>query len=333
MTTQTTTAATDQGIKERNSITILKRCMVLVLSCGALGNTRNVRLDNIELRQKKQGKDGAMEVETITAEARQLALQKRLLSTETLSKPLRVLDGAKNYLKGVAIQGHRVFGPGTYLIPNAMVTEVHGRLLIYRADLALAVREFVGLYKAEVEKRRVKLGQLFDEKDYMSPEDAGAQFALDWDYRRFDAPDNLETVDQAIFEATQQKHQAQLAAAYDEVEAGLMQGALTVMRELQVKLEPKADGARKGLRAEALDELKEYLRTLPFRNVTDNDQLLRIMADVQQAAAGIDVEDLKGSKHVRNKLLTVAQTAVQHLDTLLQERGGRTISLGGKIGG
>jgi hypothetical protein len=319
--------------KKVQAMTILRRSVCLQLLCSNLGNTRSVRLDDIELRQRKFDAEAGGEThEVISTDKKALAMQKKLLDTSVLSKPVAVQEAVKNYLRSVATAGHKVFGPGIYLVPSVMVPEVEARLRMYLHDFDEAKSEFTKRYQAAVDDRRAKLKELFNPADYPAPEQAAAAFQIDWNYRSFGAPDNLEHVDKAIAKAAESKYMAQMGQMYDEVEKGLMQAALHVVRELQERLAPKADGTRKALYDTALDDLREFLRTLPFRNMTDNEQLQQALARVTEATAGIEVEDIRGSKHLRAKLGEAAAEAAAKLDALVQETAGRGISLGGAFG-
>jgi hypothetical protein len=328
------TAPQIQTDKKVQALTILKRSVCLQLLCSNLGNTRSVRLDDIELRQKKHGDDdGSGEThEVIGTDKKALAMQKKLLDSSVLSKPVAVQEQVKSYLRSVATAGHKVFGPGIYLVPSVMVPEVDARLGMYMRDFDAAKAEFVKKYEAAVEDRKAKLKELFNPADYPPAEQAAAAFQIDWNYRSFGAPDNLEHVDKAIARAAEAKYMTQMGQMYDEVERGLMQAALHVVRELQERLAPKADGTRKALYDTALDDLREFLRTLPFRNMTDNEQLQQALAKVTEAAAGIEVEDIRGSKHLRAKLAEAAAEAAAKLGDLVQETGSRGISLAGGFG-
>lgn len=322
MTTTTLNAAPTQTHDATAAETILARSVCLVLACSTLGNRRKVSLTDIAMQE-----DG----DDLAAEKNELRLTKTLLDRKLLKPVAALFSSMKAYLRGVATQGHRVFGPGTYLVPIALVEQVEARLEQFRMDIAIAVEKLVADYPAAVEARRETLGKLFAEKDYLSPSEVRDQYDASWSYVSFSAPENLESVDRVLYQKAQAKYQGKLSLAFDEVESGLRESALQVMADLVERLTPGADGKPKTLRGTALRDLEEFVEKLPARNITDDAALADAVAHVAALADGMDVSTLKRAPGVRASLLAEAEKATAVLTGLVETSGRRGISFG-KIG-
>jgi hypothetical protein len=337
--TETNDVLTDKATAQA---TILKRSVCLRLECSFIGNSRQVPLNEIELTMPKTkaqplaaavvqelagGEPAAPESET-KADKDELRMSKQLLDRRDLTQVAGVLQAAKNYLRSVATQGHRVFGAGTYLVPLTAVLDVEDRLKQFQADLAVAVDALVEKYPEMIEKRKAKLGPLFDAKDYLSPLELRAEFGLDWNYVSFAAPEQLEAVDRAVVEAVQAKKEGQLADAYEEVVAQLREQALTVMQELAERLRPGADGKPKALRGTALRDLQDFQAMLPKRNYHEDAKLEAAVKKVVDYAEGIDVNALRSIPSLRQGLQEVTAQVVAELGELVETTRRRGISFG-----
>jgi hypothetical protein len=238
-----------------------------------------------------------------------------------------VLQGAKNYMRSVATSTHRVFGPGTYLVPITLVTEADARLVQFSDDLETAVSALVAKWASIVESRKVELGAFFDAKEFATESDVRAAYALDWTYVSFSAPEKLEAVDRVIMERANQKFQARCAEAYDEVVVELRSSALRVMSELAERLSPGPDGKAKTLRGTALRDLQSFVELLPKRDITGDDALSDAVARVAAFSQGLDVETLKKAPMVREQLQALAAASAASLAVLVETHRGRGITL------
>lgn len=315
-----TVAESIQSQKAVATATILKRCVCLVLACSALGNSRKVDLSDIVLTEK--GGDD------VGADKREVSASKLLLDRKVLSQATHVIEAAKSYLRSIATQGVRVFGPGTYLVPITLVLEAEDRLRQFKADLTIAVDALVAQYPEAVAARRKALGHLFHERDYLTSDEVQAEFTIDWSYVSFTAPEQLEEVDQVVFEAAKAKHEQKLASAAEEVVVQLRATALRVMRELAERLAPGPDGKPKALRGTALRDLQDFIAVLPRRDVLGDDELTAVVARVAGYADGLDVGMLKSAPGVRAGLAREAAAASKALEGLVATAAGRAISFG-----
>lgn len=298
---------------------ILQRCVCLQLRCGYVGNSRKVNLDSVDV--EKDGKK-------LEDEKSEMGATKRLFSAVDLRPCQSAIGAIKQQLQSMSVDGGtRMLGAGAYLIPKGGVTEAVAAIKAAQAKLAENAEKLVERLPELLEARKAKLGPLFVQSEYPTPDDIRADYKIAFSFVQFGAPDMLMEIDGATAEEAREDWNVKLAEAYDEVVIGLRASAMTVMQELVDRLKPGEDGKTKGLRPTALRDLQDLLGRLPILNsVGDDVKLPDVLAPVGALVQGLDVETLKKAPAIRGMLLEKAEQAVAQLDGLISS-GRRGIIL------
>jgi hypothetical protein len=317
--------------RDSQALTILQRSMCLTLSCHYLGNSRKVELDPLELRQRSAPPVTDLDGEVLldappdddeaarTLRTDQLLLSKKLVDPAVLRAPMRVIGRAKSYLRGRAISAHRVFGTRTYLVPSALTLEVDEALEALRRDLAAAVEPVAVRWTEIVAEQAVTLGPLFRAADYKTADEVRAAFGIDWDYVRFDAPENLETVSRALFESSRDRWDRRFSAAYDEVRLVLRETLRQLVAEIARKLEPREDGRPPIIRPTLLAPLVDFLGTFDARNIADDGELAAVAERIRGLMQGVSLDALRGDdgQAFREAVRGSMQGVTEQLDGLV----------------
>jgi len=301
---------------------MLKRCVVLVLRCGYLGNNRKVDVTTlkIETDEGHAFTDG---------EKRQVRMSKELVGKKELRACSHAIGSVKNLLQSrSAAQGHRVFGPGAYLVPIAnllaCITDLDARI----TDVGVHAKALRARWADIVAARQAEMGPLFKAKDYATPEEVEAAFTVDYSFVSFAAPEQLLDVDRGLAEAAHAKHEQRMADAFDEVIFQLRAAALKVMSDLADRLTPGPDGKPKAIRSSALRDLQQFAQWLPTRNVGADGELAQAVARVAAYAEGLTPETLREAPAVRAELQRRAADAVTVLESLVATAASRGIAFG-----
>lgn len=322
---------TEQAVAARagGRASVLERCVCLTLLCSYLGAERSVGMANVDLVQAKNGGPRDREDKEVGADKSRVSIRKRLVDRSYTQPVHHLYDAARDYLKGVATASHKVFGPGTYLVPLTMLVEVDQQLETFRGLIEEAVEKLVAEWPEAVAEGLSKLGTLGRASDYATQDEVRAAYTFDWRYVTVASPDKMLAVDHAILERSNAQYQKMLTDAADEVVADLRAGALRVMQELAERLAPDADGKARAVRGTALDDLQEFCARLPHRNFMGDDRLDAAVREVAAYAQGLDAETLKKAPVVKAQLMRLAEQAAGTLDALVQETAGRAIAIGG----
>lgn len=312
------------------TFTILQKSVCITLHCHYFGNTRKVDMDDIDL--VKDAADDGAERDDVGVDKDQVRLTKYLVDRKSITPVHRVIGKAKSYLRSKSIQAHRVFGESSYLVPLASLAEVVAALKGFAAEIAIEVEPIAARWADIVAEQAARLGpELFDASQYPSADDVRKAFGIDWGFVSFQAPEQIASVDSALYETIKAEKDAQLTDAYYEVVRTLREDALRVARDLAAKLAPAADGKPKRLHPSALKALAAYVEGLPERDLTDDAPLRDALARVTALADGVDVEALRSSDVLRAELRAAAEQASETLAGLVKDAGIRAISFDGKF--
>lgn len=308
--------------RQMSAATVLQRSVVLVLRCTYLGNYRNAKLTDAvrAATGRADNVDAAVE--------RQVHLTKKLVDSRAVKRANAVPEAAKAYLRSKAIPAHRVFGERAYLVPMDAVEEVDARLAQFAAQALLEGQLVAAQWDRLVAEQREALQGLFNPKDYPTAAQVAEAWTIDWDYVSFGAPERLEHVDRALFQAAQRKFEARMADAYHEVRLVLRETLFQLVGEFAKKLTPGEDGKPKVFRNTILDGLTDFLDNFHVRNISDDAELDAVVQQLRGLTRGIAADTLRESDSVRESMLRGVQEASAVLDTLVAT-GRRGIALGG----
>ena len=311
-------ATIDRMMKTTEAATILQRSVCLSLECHYLGNNRQ-----IDLGEVVEAAGG-----TVTFDAEQFHVVERLVDRKELREATRAVNEAKHYLQTRAIAAHRIFGQRTYLVPVVSIEEIEAWLTRQEAIVRQKAAAVAARYDMAAVAQRAALGPLASTK-YPTAAEVAAAYSIDWVYVSFAAPDRLTTVNRAIAERARVRYEGKLRNAFDVTVATLHQSAVEVMRDLEQRLAPGADGKPRVIRGTALRDLEEFAAHLPARNLTDDQQLAAIVARVAARTTGLDVGTLRQSDALRADLHQAAVAARAQLEELIETVGRRAIRLPG----
>lgn len=322
----TTMTMPQQAATKVKAFTILERCVCLTLECHWLGNDRKIGLEALVDAAVGEEDEGGRQLEV---DEKQVRATKKLVDQSVLLPCMRVFSRAKALLRQKAIATHRVFGERSYLVPLAHIVEVDEGLEALKQELGREARELAyEQYEPAVEKQRAALGPLFKEGDYLSPAQVAAKFWMDWSYVSFAAPERLEHVNHVLARKSHAKYERKLADAFNEAVMQLRADALRVVKALVKRLEPGADGRRKGIRDTALRDIQAYVAALPTMNVADDPELPAALQALGDLAVGLDPQTLRDDQAMRAALAEEAEKAAERLEALVQAGPKRAISFG-----
>lgn len=302
-----TTTALDTPVQQQN---ILTNSVCLMLSCGYLGTTRTLDVKSLDI---KKGED------TLQNEKRIIHASKRLIESEPLRPCRQTILAARAMLRSLAISGHRVFGPGTYLLPDGHLVEATQKLDAYITDLEVHKTALAKKWDSVVAEALATNGKIVDAKEFPTSADVLSDIYLHYRFVSFSSPERLSDVDPAIARASQQKWNAQLADAHNEYVLGLREAAHLALAELAAKLAPNKNGQPKALHPEALRDINDLLTRLPVLNIGGDDLLSESLARVGALCDGVTVDILRKVPVMRTMLIDAATEAASTVEALVKD--------------
>jgi hypothetical protein len=210
------------------------------------------------------------------------------------------------------------------------VLEVDAGLELLASELQQEADAVAEVWSKRIAEQAIALGPLFDARQYPTADFVRHAYSLDWNYVRFDAPENLESVDSAMLHKAEKKFEKKLGEAYTEVRVVMRETLQQVTNELVERLTPAADGKPKSIRGTVLRDLLDFLHTYDLRDLTDDKELQRVVSTLRKLTSGVSPEQLKDNEGLKTSLVAQVQAAASQLDALV-ETGRRGMRFGGGL--
>ena len=192
-----------------------------------------------------------------------------------------------------------------------------------RAQLDDAVERLDWQYGELRLAARDRLGRLFNPTDY--PESLRGLFAVSWDFPSVEPPPYLQQLDPQLYEQECQRVQARFDQAVNLAEQAFLDELAKLVSHLMERLSGQNDGQPKIFRDSAVENLKDFFERFRHLNIRSNEELDKLVSQVQQTVRGVDPQQLRDQtdlrQHVAKQLTSVQAT----LDGLLVDRPRRNI--------
>jgi hypothetical protein len=290
-------------------IELARSTVYLELSLHALGDKRKVPAKDMEVGE---------------ADKALFRLSKRILESESLAS-IHSFDGKT---RDFIYDRCHPFKRGVYFLPYTLVEEVHQELLKRRAQRNQLVSTFLDEYPDLCRNVASRLTRkYYNAADYAPVEAVAARFGMSWQIFKFGVPDELATVNPAVFAEARQQAAAQVKQAAEHIEALMREQALKLVAHLRDRLQPEPDGRKKKLHETALTNLAEFLAYFDHKNVTRNDELKAVVDDLRAKLANKDIEAIKSNDSLRERLGQEMSAIAERLETMVERVPKRRIIL------
>jgi hypothetical protein len=260
---------------------LLERTVAYSLTINGIGTSRKVSSDKVRT----------------DADPDRLRVSKRILDCDEMKGIRRLNFKLRNFIKARSVP--YPLKSGIYLIPIDLLEEVDAeveRVRPLREDLVLSLSNKIAKIR---ENDREHLGSLFNDLDYPTPERIRAEFSIDSRYIALDLPGNLRAVSKAVFDRERERMKKEVESAGLAVRQVQRATMKTLVDSLIELLTPREDGKKKMVRkGGALDKMFEFLNRFGQLNVTDDDDLSKIVAEAKGLLKGIDVETIRTQEAV-----------------------------------
>ena len=292
----------------RERVNITERTVCVSLTIKSLGNSRKVSNSQV----------------TVDADKDLIRVSKTLLDSQEL-KAIKTLDGAvRQYLYTRALPS--LFRSGIYLVPTELVEQVDARLLTFREDREKAVDLLINAYPVLKADAQERLRSTYNEGDYPDEETLRRQFSMSWRYIAFETPEKLRGINPAIFQREREKAEQAWESATDEIRGLLRQAFADLVGHMAERLQPGDDGKKKVFKNTLVSNLAEFLETFDLRNVTDDDELKRLVDRAKAMLGGVEPQDLRDNEALRDSLGQSMTKIKGDLDSMLTTKPSRAIS-------
>ncbi len=297
------------GAVETTSFT--DKVVFLSIHFGRFGNSRKVKTEKVEIAD---GQSTFFSGLTVRADKDRLNVTKHLLDSKILHE-ITSLDGKiLGWVKDQCLP----YEEGTHVLPLGLVEKVDERLRQFTAERNELVNQFVLDYPGLLADARQPLGDLFDENDYATAEEAGLEFQMRWNYLSITAPGKLGLISPQLLSREKEKLGERMNEAYGEWRTLLRVAVAEMTERLRDSLLPGENGKTRKLTESSVSKLQSFLDTFSFRNVTNDEELRGVTDSLKAMMEGITTDKLRESENLKASLGERLKAAASTLSVMTQ---------------
>jgi hypothetical protein len=281
------------------------------------GATIGMRL--VTRRFNNEKKADLSKVQT-AAEKKMLKMEKSLLDSPEL-KAISAFDLAcQIWLSSAALPSYLM--SGLYRIPVAKVRAIYDGLVERERMRGELVSAFLERYTALKQEAAALLADQYDPADYPKIDVVASKFKFEYFFMDIDeVPDQLKSIDAAIYGEAVRKTEAKLAQVVADIRLGMSEAFSEVIAHMAERLQTGPDGKPKVFRDSLVNNLTEFFEDFPLRNVTNDEGLTALVQKAKAVMAGITPDDLRDAEGgVRAKVAKNIAQIKSAVDAMVVER-------------
>ncbi len=264
----------------------------------------------------------AQAAESFGAEGDYLSAGKKLLNVghAKFKAVTNVKTRAASYFKGISLPFPE---PGLRLIPQDDVALVDRQMLARKAELEEAVEELNHHYDELKFTARQRLGNLYNENDY--PITLVGLFDIAWEFPSVEPPNYLQQLSPDLYRQECERMQARFNEAVQLAEQAFTEELTKLVEHLSERLTGQHDGKPKVFRDTVITNLTEFFQRFQRLNVRSNEQLDELVEQAQGIVRGVQPQQLRENRNLREEIATQLGEVQNSLNDLLVERPRRNI--------
>ena len=275
---------------------ITEQAVFVAVRFERFGNSRRVASSQVE----------------VDADKTRISVTKRLLDSQELQEVTRLDHKVIGYLDSKCLPYER----GLHVLPLGLLKRVDEDLRAFEAERNGYIDAFVAEYPKLLEAAREPLGGLFNERDYLTADQARAEFRMGWNYITLSTPGALADISKDLFNEERSKIASKMEESYEEWRVLLRVAMADLVKRLEESLVEGPDGKSRKLTDSAVNKLKDFLETFEFRNINNDQELAGINAKLKDLMDGVTVKDLRESDRLKENIGIVLQDASRTLETM-----------------
>lgn len=298
-------------IAEKTQKELSERAIYLVLDWSALGTWK--RVDTEKIVTKKQKRDD------------EVRARKRVINSSAMSDLRSIRYKVKRMLRTYALNS--MFRPGVYAIPIQHVDYVDSVLKDADSNMHGVREKLQAEWPSVIKDAKERLGDLFDAEDYPSAEEAANELKLSFRYMAIaETPAILKTIAADVYKEDVERAKKETEKELEAFRLHLRAALLEIIENMRKTLQ-KPDGDRKVFGQRFFKRLDEFMATFQVRNLSDDGELKKVVAQLKKVANGTDLTTLKEDAPTQKALNKTLKGINTELDKLVEEGDSRMMDL------
>lgn len=247
------------------------------------------------------------------ADAEQVSAYKKLVDTKHPAwKALTAIKGeVVSYWRGITLP-YPI--DGIRLMRRDDIAAFEDRMQSFRTRLAEAVQTLQLEFESIKSRAREHLGSLYDPSDY--PASLEGMFQINWEYPPVEPPRYLLHFNPELYAQEQQRIQQRFEQSIAMAEDAFAEQLQSLVSHLIERLTDSPDGQPKVFRNSVVENFREFYNQFKNLNIRGNTELDTLVTQAHNLVAGLDVQDLRNSAHLRENItrqMGEVQTALDNL--------------------
>lgn len=256
-----------------------------------------------------------------------LHVSKSVLICPTL-KEIGSMDGEMyDYIKARCLPS--MMRKGIYILAVGLLEEVDVKIAEYERNRLKLVDYFIdNQYEQIIEKDRIRLGPLFDDKDYPPKSEIKRKFYVEYSIFSFGVPNTLKALKSDLWKREFIKSQEFWKQSGQMFSALLRDEFKKLVVHLAESLEIGDDGKKKRFYESTVTKLTDWLDLIKKRNLADDVDIEALAADAKKLLEGVAVVDIKDDEKLRKSIKKDFAEIAKKAEKLAADRPLRAIDLG-----
>ena len=260
--------------------------------------------------------------EAFGAEGDVLSAGKRLINTKHPKyKAVTTLrNRALSYWKALSLPFPE---PGIRLVKQDHIDAIDSRMQAFKGELLEQVDELDFHYGELKRAARIRLGRLYDENDY--PRSLVGLFDMCWDWPSVEPPPYLRQLSPSLYQEECRRVESRFDEAVRLAEDAFVEQLSQLVSHLTERLSGNEDGKPKIFRDSAVENLTTFFGRFRELNIRSSEQLDELVAQAQSVVRGVQPQQLREDRTLRQRVATELSGVGSVLDALLIDRPRRNI--------
>jgi len=263
------------------------KCVCLSVEFATYGTQRKLDLTKVEMEADKS----------------RVSASKSIMESENMDKIKSIWGRAHNWLGLKCLPGP--LRKGVYLLPTELVVEVDQKLKQFEQDAQPYIKALVKELPTLKEQDRRDFRNQYNESDYPTAEALASSFYIYAQYIDFKVSDKLREISESLYAREVAKSKKGWEESVDQAREFLRETGLYFIQQMAKQLNGETkDGKRRPIYDVTINNLMQFAKDFPARNIADDDKMLYLVAKAKGLLDGVDAYDLREDEKLRTKVAT-----------------------------
>jgi hypothetical protein len=260
---------------------------------------------------KKKDKGVELKVDEMYKSVNAGSFRKTLLASPELSNIGSFANKARDIHNTLTLPWN---GDGTGILNIELHNDYVKKMRQCRDDFFDAVNAFSVVYSDQKEKDKTRLGGLYNHKDYPLWAELSLKFRFEIFFLPLPSKEDFRIQLQSDeVEKIRSEFETHFKRVFNEATKDLYRRLYEVIQHLYERLEDKKAVFRDSL----ITNIAELVQILPKLNITGDEKLIELTKLAEEELAGLDPQDLRDSKELREVTADLAGEMLKEMESVL----------------